>query len=136
MDRRGKRLIVIGGAGLIGSHIVVELTREDVGEIVVYDNFARGTAENLQGAVKDPGVKVYEVGGDILPDRYPERRPQGCGRSVLPRRALAAAVPGVPPRRVRREYRGHLQRPRSLRRQRCEAAGLLLVGLCLRRCGR
>ena len=65
MDLRGKRLIVIGGAGLIGSHIVDELTREDVGEIVVYDNFARGTAENLQDALKDPRVKIYEVGGDI-----------------------------------------------------------------------
>ena len=65
MDIRGKRLIVIGGAGLIGSHIVDALTREDVGEIVVYDNFARGTAENLQSALKDPRVKVYEVGGDI-----------------------------------------------------------------------
>ena len=54
MDIRGKRLIVVGGAGLIGSHIVDELTREDVGEIVVYDNVARGTAENLQGALKDP----------------------------------------------------------------------------------
>ena len=65
MDIRGKRLIVIGGAGLIGSHIVDALTREDVGEIVVYDNFARGTAENLHDALKDPRVKVYEVGGDI-----------------------------------------------------------------------
>ena len=65
MDIRGKRLIVIGGAGLIGSHIVDELTREDVGEIVVYDNFARGTAENLRDALNDPRVKVYEVGGDI-----------------------------------------------------------------------
>lgn len=65
MDIRGKRLIVIGGAGLIGSHVVERLTREDVGEIVVYDNFARGTAENLESAVKDPRVRVYEVGGDI-----------------------------------------------------------------------
>ena len=65
MDIRGKRLIVIGGAGLNGSHIVDALTREDVGEIVVYDNFARGTAENLHDALKDPRVKVYEVGGDI-----------------------------------------------------------------------
>ena len=65
MDIRGKRLIVIGGAGLIGSHVVEQLTREDVGEIVVYDNFARGTAENLESAVKDARVRVYEVGGDI-----------------------------------------------------------------------
>ena len=65
MDIRGKRLIVIGGAGLIGSHVVDALTREDVGEIVVYDDFCRGTAENLHEAMKDPRVKVYEVSGDI-----------------------------------------------------------------------
>ena len=65
MDIRGKRLVVIGGAGLIGSHIVDRLIREDVGEIVVYDNFARGTRENLEDAFEDPRVKVYEVGGDI-----------------------------------------------------------------------
>ena len=65
MDIRGKRLVVIGGAGLIGSYLVDRLTREDVGEIVVYDNFARGTRENLEDAVKDSRVRVYEVGGDI-----------------------------------------------------------------------
>jgi UDP-glucose 4-epimerase len=66
MDIRGKRLVVIGGAGLIGSHTVDLLSKEDVREIVVYDNFVRGTAENLREALRDPRVKVYEVGGDIL----------------------------------------------------------------------
>ena len=66
MDIQGKRLLVIGGAGLIGSHTVDALTREDVAEIVVYDNFVRGTQENLAEASSDPGVKVYEAGGDIL----------------------------------------------------------------------
>jgi UDP-glucose 4-epimerase len=65
MDIRGKRLVVIGGAGLIGSHTVDLLTREDVGEIVVYDNFVRGTPGNLAAALRDPRVKVFEVGGDI-----------------------------------------------------------------------
>jgi UDP-glucose 4-epimerase len=65
MDVRGKRLVVIGGAGLIGSHTVDLLTREDVGEIVVYDNFVRGTPGNLATALRDPRVKVFEVGGDI-----------------------------------------------------------------------
>jgi UDP-glucose 4-epimerase len=65
MDIRGKRLVVIGGAGLIGSHTVDRLTREDVGEIVIYDNFVRGTAENLSDALKDPRVTIYDVGGDI-----------------------------------------------------------------------
>lgn len=65
MDIRGKKLVVIGGAGLIGSHTVDALTREDVGEIVVYDNFVRGTHENLEQALKDPRVKIFEAGGDI-----------------------------------------------------------------------
>lgn len=65
MDIRGKKLVVIGGAGLIGSHTVDLLAREDVGEIVVYDNFVRGTAENLAAALRDPRVKIYDVGGDI-----------------------------------------------------------------------
>jgi UDP-glucose 4-epimerase len=65
MDMRGKRLVVIGGAGLIGSHTVDQLVREDAREIVIYDNFVRGTPENLAQAMKDPRVKVYEAGGDI-----------------------------------------------------------------------
>ena len=66
MDIGGKRLVVIGGAGLIGSHTVDLLRRQDVGEIVIYDNFVRGTPANLAEALKDPRVKVYEAGGDIL----------------------------------------------------------------------
>jgi UDP-glucose 4-epimerase len=66
MDILGKRLVVIGGAGLIGSHTVDLLTQEDVGEVVVYDNFVRGTYENLKQALRDPRVRIYDVGGDIL----------------------------------------------------------------------
>lgn len=66
MDIRGKRLLVIGGAGLIGSHTVDALLQEDVGEVVVYDNFARGVQENLSDALRDPRVRLYEAGGDIL----------------------------------------------------------------------
>jgi UDP-glucose 4-epimerase len=65
MDIRGKRLVVIGGAGLIGSHTVDLLTKQDVGEIVIYDNFVRGTQENLAAALRDPRVKIFEAGGDI-----------------------------------------------------------------------
>lgn len=65
MDIRGKKFVVIGGAGLIGSHTVDLLTEQDVGEIVVYDNFVRGREENLRQALRDPRVKIYDVGGDI-----------------------------------------------------------------------
>ncbi len=64
-DIKGSKILVIGGAGFIGSHVVEELIKEDVEEIVIYDNFFRGTRENLKAALKDPRVKVYDVGGDI-----------------------------------------------------------------------
>jgi UDP-glucose 4-epimerase len=65
MDIRAKRFLVIGGAGLIGSHTVDLLREEDVAEILVYDNFVRGRQENLAGAMRDPRVKIYDVGGDV-----------------------------------------------------------------------
>jgi UDP-glucose 4-epimerase len=66
MDIKGKKLVLIGGAGLIGSHTVDQLVKEDVKEIVIYDNFVRGRTENLSDALKDPRVKIFDVGGDVL----------------------------------------------------------------------
>ncbi len=66
MDIRGKKLVVVGGAGLIGSHTVDCLLKEDIKEIVVYDNFVRGTRENLANALSDPRVRIHDVGGDIM----------------------------------------------------------------------
>ena len=66
MDIRGKKLVLIGGAGLIGSHTLDQLLKEDVKELVVYDNMLRGSYDNLDLALKDPRVKVFDVGGDIL----------------------------------------------------------------------
>jgi UDP-glucose 4-epimerase len=66
MDIRGKKILVIGGAGLIGSHVVEELLKEDIKEVIVYDNFCRGTYENLEVASKDPRCRIFEIGGDIL----------------------------------------------------------------------
>lgn len=65
VDICGKRFLVIGGAGFIGSHVVDALTKEDVKEIIIYDNFCRGTSDNLKEAQKDPRVRIYEVGGDV-----------------------------------------------------------------------
>ena len=41
MKIEGKKFVVIGGAGLIGSHTVDYLTKEDVKEIIIYDNMAK-----------------------------------------------------------------------------------------------
>ena len=77
MDIRGKKLLVIGGAGLIGSHTVNALLREDIGEVIVYDNFVRGRMENLADARRDPRFKVYDIGGDILQSDILEAAMQG-----------------------------------------------------------
>jgi UDP-glucose 4-epimerase len=65
VDIAGTKLVVIGGAGLIGSHTVDRLLQEDVREVVIYDNFCRGTHGNLAAALKDPRVRIFEIGGDV-----------------------------------------------------------------------
>jgi len=62
----GASILVVGGAGLIGSHVVDELLKTPVKRVVIYDNFARGTLDNLQDALRDPRVSVFPHGGDIL----------------------------------------------------------------------
>jgi UDP-glucose 4-epimerase len=66
MDLTGRRVLLIGGAGFIGSHVVEQLVREDVGEIIVYDDFTRGRIDHLRSALTDPRVKVFELGGNVL----------------------------------------------------------------------
>lgn len=61
MDLAEKRIVIIGGAGLVGSHLVDQLTLEPVKEIVVYDNFVRGTYANLAKAMTSPKVRVAEA---------------------------------------------------------------------------
>lgn len=41
------KILVTGGAGFIGSHLVRRLVRERVGSVAVLDNFHRGTVANL-----------------------------------------------------------------------------------------
>lgn len=66
MDIAGKRLLVIGGAGLIGSHTVDALLRTDVAEVRIYDNFVRGNHQNIAEALKDERCNVFAAGGDKL----------------------------------------------------------------------
>jgi UDP-glucose 4-epimerase len=65
MNIKDSKVLVIGGAGFIGSFVVAELLKEDVAEVVVYDNFARGQRDYLTEQLKDPRCSIFPVGGDI-----------------------------------------------------------------------
>jgi UDP-glucose 4-epimerase len=58
-----RRVLITGGAGLIGSHIADRLVNESVGEIIILDNFVRGRRENLSAAMASGKVTI--VDGDI-----------------------------------------------------------------------
>lgn len=60
MNLLNEKIVVIGGAGFVGSHIVDQLLSEPVREIVIVDNFVRGTRANLAAAASDPRVRIIE----------------------------------------------------------------------------
>ena len=59
------RILIIGGAGFIGSFVVKELLKENVKEAIIYDNFTRGKIENVEDSLKDDRCYIYPLGGDI-----------------------------------------------------------------------
>jgi UDP-glucose 4-epimerase len=60
---RSARHLVTGGAGLVGSHIADLLVREGAGEVIVLDDFSRGTHQNLEWATANGTVRLIQ--GDI-----------------------------------------------------------------------
>src|ERR1035441_2543701 len=63
MQIQEKRILITGGAGLVGSHIADLLVARGAGRIVVFDNFVRGRRENLAAAMKSGRIEIVE--GDI-----------------------------------------------------------------------
>ena len=59
-DLANAHVLVIGGAGFVGSHIVDQLLDEPVESITVLDNFVRGTRANLEQAARDDRVKLVD----------------------------------------------------------------------------
>ena len=57
------RVLITGGAGLIGSHIADQLVQSGDPEIIVLDNFVRGRRENLAWAMSHGRIRIVE--GDI-----------------------------------------------------------------------
>jgi UDP-glucose 4-epimerase len=73
----GTKAVLVGGAGLVGSHIAERLlAMPSVGEVVIYDNLVRGRRENLERALADPRATLVEA-------------------DIMDRDALASAVGGA-----------------------------------------
>ena len=75
MDLKNARVLVVGGAGFVGSHLVDQLIGEPVKDIVVLDNLVRGKKQNLANALRDPRVQLIE--GSILDVELLKRLMQG-----------------------------------------------------------
>ncbi|MEO8360110.1 MAG: NAD-dependent epimerase/dehydratase family protein [Vicinamibacteria bacterium] len=60
MNLKGKRIVLVGGAGLVGSHIAEQLVAEEPAEIVILDNFLRGLRTNLSKALESPRTRIVE----------------------------------------------------------------------------
>ncbi len=60
---QNKRILITGGAGLVGSHIADLLVKEGVSEIIVLDNFTRGSRDNLASTQANGPLVI--VDGDI-----------------------------------------------------------------------
>jgi UDP-glucose 4-epimerase len=73
MDAR--RVLITGGAGMIGSTIAEQLAQTDVAEILIVDNFVRGRLANLTRATETGKVRVIE--GDIRDARFVADAMQG-----------------------------------------------------------
>jgi UDP-glucose 4-epimerase len=72
-----ERVLITGGAGLVGSHIADALIATDVAEIVVLDNFSRGRRENLGSALQNGRVRI--VSGDVRDPEAVARAMDGVG---------------------------------------------------------
>ena len=65
MKLKNSKILVIGGAGFIGSFVVSELLKCDIKEVIIYDNFARGKKSYVEEQLKDPRCSLFSDGGDI-----------------------------------------------------------------------
>ena len=65
MKFKNSTILVIGGAGFIGSNVVSELLKKDVKSVIIYDNFSRGKNNNILKSLEDSRCQIYPHGGDI-----------------------------------------------------------------------
>jgi UDP-glucose 4-epimerase len=96
MQINGSRIVVTGGAGLIGSTTVDLLLQSFApAEIVIFDNLSRGTTANIESALRDPRVVLVE--GDVR-DRAAVERVMDGADAVLHMAALRITACAAEPR--------------------------------------
>lgn len=61
----GSRVLVTGGAGFIGSHLVDRLLTQGASEVVVIDNLFTGDEVNLADAIKTGLVSLYKDDAEL-----------------------------------------------------------------------
>jgi UDP-glucose 4-epimerase len=96
-DLTGRKVLVTGGAGFIGSRTVDYLVDAGAGEIVVVDDMIRGRAENLAEAL--PSGRVRLVRGDICDRGMMRSLVEGCD-TVFHLAALRITQCAAEPRRA------------------------------------
>ncbi|MDD2708691.1 MAG: SDR family NAD(P)-dependent oxidoreductase [Verrucomicrobiae bacterium] len=64
-ELRDSTVLVTGGAGTVGSHIVDALIAENVRKIIVFDNFASGKMNNLREAMSRKEIQMEVVSADV-----------------------------------------------------------------------
>jgi UDP-glucose 4-epimerase len=72
------KVLLIGGAGFIGSHVVGELLKTDVSQVIVYDNFARGKKSYLDIFAHDKRLSIFQGGSDVRDIDLLDAAMQGC----------------------------------------------------------
>jgi len=76
MSLKDSKVLVIGGAGFVGSYIVDQLVQENPGEIRVLDNLVRGKESNLAQASHSGKVRLIK--GSITDLHALRHAVQGC----------------------------------------------------------
>jgi UDP-glucose 4-epimerase len=70
------RILVTGGAGFVGSHIIDALVAEGADHIIALDNMVRGNPQNLEAALATGKVQLVE--GDIRDQALVDKLVDGC----------------------------------------------------------
>src|ERR1051326_3984844 len=67
MPQGAQRIVVTGGAGFIGSHLVDRLLLEGHDKVIVFDNLSRGRVSNISHHCSNPRFELVE--GDVRDPR-------------------------------------------------------------------